>query len=107
VTDSAAWDALWAQIIRGSSPQPVPRVDFDSQMLIVVTMDRRPTGGYGITIDSVRAVNGRVRAFVTEWSPGTRCGVTEAITEPVGLARLRRVPMPVEFVERTRVSECG
>jgi hypothetical protein len=108
VTDSEGWAALWAQIIRGNSPQPpVPRVDFNREMLIVVGMGVRPTGGYQITIDSVRAINGRVRAYVTEWSPGRLCGVTGAITEPVGLARLRRVTMPVEFVERARVFDCG
>ena len=74
---------------------------------LVVGMGGRPTGGYGITIDSVRAVNGRVRAFVTEWSPSPRCGVTGAFTQPVGLARLRRVTMPIEFVESARVSDCG
>lgn len=108
VTDSDAWSTLWAQIIRWNSPQlPVPRVDLDREMLIVVGMGARPHGGYAITIDSVRAASGRVSAFVTEWSSGRLCGVGGAVTEPVALARMRRLQMPVEFVESTRVVDCG
>jgi hypothetical protein len=38
--------------------------------------------------------------------PGSRCGATEALTEPIALARLERSDSPVSFVNRSIVRDC-
>ena len=107
VRDSASWSSLWPRIVGTHSPvPPVPAVDFASQMLLVVSMGTRSSGGYIIMIDSVRVQGDTVRVAVREQSPGPRCGTPAVITAPVGLARIERTELPVSFVTRETVRDC-
>jgi len=106
VRDQRSWAALWTRIVGSYRPAPAPpAVDFDDEMIIVVSMGTRPTGGYAIYIDGVTALRGNLVVSTREVSPG-RCGVTQALTEPVALARLERSDLPVSFVNRRVVRDC-
>ena len=107
VRDSAAWTALWPRIVGSHRPMSrVPAVDFANEMLIVVSMGTRNSGGYTIHIDSVTAVGDSLQVAVRERSPGPRCGTTAALTAPVALARVERSDLPVGFSTRATVHDC-
>lgn len=107
IRDEATWRDVWTRLTARSSPaQPLPKVDFAREMLILAAMGTRNSGGYSIVIDSVGVAGGDVDAWVTEWSPGPRCGTTAALTSPIALARLARADGAVRFHESQRVVEC-
>ena len=107
VRDSATWANLWPRIVGSHSPRPpVPVVDFATEMLLVVSMGTRSSGGYIIAIDSVSMASDTLRALVREQSPGPRCGTTAALSAPVALARIDRSEQPVVFRTREVVRDC-
>jgi hypothetical protein len=75
-------------------------------MVLIAAMGRRPTGGYGIVIESVHRADGKLFARVEAHSPGPTCFVTQALTAPVTAVRVARSDEPVEFLERSSVTEC-
>ena len=107
VRDLESWASLWPRIVGSHRPPPpVPPVNFANEMVVVASMGTRPSGGYAIYIDGVSAVRGNLVVSTREVSPGPRCGVTGALTEPVALARLERSDLPVSFVNRSVVRDC-
>ena len=106
IRDSSAWRRAWAQIHANGSAQPVPAVDFSREMVVLVALGTRATGGFSIFVDSARAGAGRVEVLVRRVAPGPACGVTAALSEPVDLARIPAASEPVTFRERAEISDC-
>jgi hypothetical protein len=107
VRDSAHWERVWSRLAARVGPrEPTPAVDFGREMIIVVAMGERRSGGFDVDIDSIRSNGRELLVYVTEETPGEFCGTTAALTTPAGLARLRRVGLPVRFVERKEIREC-
>jgi hypothetical protein len=103
----AEWNAMWSQIFANRQPKPaVPHVNFAAEMVVVVSMGGRPSGGYAIDIDAVYEADGRLYVSVVETSPGATCGVTLAITAPLYAVRVPRNDGAVVFSERTETHEC-
>ncbi|HEV7595217.1 MAG TPA: protease complex subunit PrcB family protein [Gemmatimonadaceae bacterium] len=108
VRDAAAWRALWSQIYVGRAPVPAPpAIDFSREMVVVVALGSRSTGGYGILlVDASEEAAGGAAITVRSSSPGSSCGVTLAFTQPVDVARLPLRQGSVRFVERSEVFDC-
>ena len=107
VRDPAAWAEIRAAIWKGQSPLPeLPQVDFAREMLVVVALGERPTGGYGILVDSAVATPGRLEIWIRTIGPGPGCFVTQALTQPVDIARLPRSERVVRFHDRTEERAC-
>jgi hypothetical protein len=109
VRDALTWQAVWNQIYLLESPvPPLPVVDFSRDMIVVVALGSRSTGGYSILIGGAsEAANNGVAVIVDSSSPGSHCAVTEAFTQPVDIARVPLHDGAVSFVERSHVSNCG
>jgi len=108
IRDVESWRAIWAEIFKGRSSAPeLPQVNFAQEMVVVAALGSRSTGGFGILIDGANeAGNGATLISVRTFSPGPRCGTTQAITTPVDLARLARRDGEVRFVDRAEVHTC-
>ena len=108
VRDPASWQAAWLQTYRGSSPvPPPPAVDFSREMIVVVALGSHSSGGYGILIDGASEADaGAINVSVRSISPGPKCAVTAAFTEPVDIARVPRRNGRVHFVEQNEMSTC-
>ena len=107
IRTSEEWSAAWTRIIHGSSSAPsAPAVNFDHEMVVLVAMGRRMTGGYSIIVDGVYDSGGRIFVAVREKSPGAGCIVTEALTAPVDAVRVPRRDGTVVFVERAETVVC-
>lgn len=108
IRESGTWADVWEQLHEGRSPVPErPAVDFDDSMVILAAMGSRPTGGYGIEVESVHRDGASLYVVVVEASPGDGCVVTQAFTQPTTAVRLPRVSGRVHFVEREAVNECS
>ncbi|MEA2706153.1 MAG: hypothetical protein QOH22_941 [Gemmatimonadaceae bacterium] len=108
VRDAAVWRALWSQIYLRSAPVPAPPdIDFSREMVVVVALGSRSTGGYGILLEEASEDGPSGTAIaVRSTSPGSSCAVTLAFTQPVDVARLPLRQGDVRFVERAQVFDC-
>src|SRR5262245_26021158 len=54
IRDRDEWMEVWKQITNLQRPQPAaPDIDFSREMLIVVAMGQRSSGGFAIIVDGV------------------------------------------------------
>ncbi len=90
----AEWQALWA---RHDSGEPLPAVDFSSEMVVAVTLGTRPSSGWRVDIVGAEPGDGAlvVRYRVTSPGPGTVAAAL--ITTPFVFARLPRFEGKVRF----------
>lgn len=107
IRDAESWREVWTAIWRRHSPElPLPAVDFASEMVIVAALGQRATGGYSIFIDSAEQTATGITVTIRSSSPGARCGVTGALSQPVDIARLPRTDGAVQFRERQETVDC-
>ena len=103
VRDEAGWARLWAEI-HGSDAPAVPPVDFSRQMLIVVALGTRPSGGFGIRVGGVATRGDRLEVAVLESCPPPGAMVTAALTQPVEVVRVARLSQAPTFQDRRGAS---
>jgi hypothetical protein len=107
VQDANSWAATWTAIWGRHSPEPaLPSIDFSQNMLVVAALGTRSSGGYGIFVDSAYQRADHIEVVIRKVSPGSRCIVTAALSEPVDVARLPRSSQPVRYRERSVVRNC-
>jgi hypothetical protein len=108
VRDPTTWKEVWDRISGGTTPAPdPPPVDFAREMLIVAALGERSTGGYGIVVDSVETRPEGLLVTVRTIAPGKGCVLTQALTQPVDIARVPRHDGQVAFEDRTEVRDCS
>lgn len=108
IEDSAAWAALWPRVVGSHSPRPpLPRVDFSREVIVIASMGQQSSGGFTITIDTATTMGDTLRLNITQRSPGPTCMTTAALSFPIALARVVRPKPPIQFIERTDVTDCG
>jgi hypothetical protein len=108
IRDREAWGEMWKQIHRrGPWPVPeLPEIDFSQEMVIIVALGSRPTGGYAIFIDGVYEQDGRLEIKVSSQSAGKSCMVTQSVTQPVDIVGIPKSATPTVFIENDVVHEC-
>ena len=107
IRDQVAWVNAWASLSPVGAPLVAPpNVDFEHEMIVLVALGERPTGGYSILVDSAGTDAQGVTVWVGTSAPGPHCVATQAFTQPVDIARLPRIDAPVRFVGTSNVMEC-
>ena len=107
IRDQVAWVNAWASLWPFGAPIAAPpNVDFDHEMIVLVALGERPTGGYSILVDSAGTTADGVTVWVGTSAPGAHCVTTQAFTQPVDIAKLPRIDAPVRFVGTSKVSDC-
>jgi hypothetical protein len=100
IKDKAAWNKLWAQhSLNQAAASSAPELDLAKEMVIVVTLGRRNTGGYTIEIVKVEADDKRLRIAVQRKAPPPGAMVIQALTAPFHMAAIPRSDLKAEFVE--------
>ena len=107
VRDAVEWRAAWTRL-HGihAEPPPLPTADFSSEMLIVAALGTKATGGFSIFVDSAYRREEGVEVVVRRVSPGARCGVTAALSQPVDIARIPASSDLVTFRVRSEMQDC-
>lgn len=107
IRDQVAWVNAWASLSPLGAPIAAPpNVDFDHEMIVLVALGERSTGGYSILIDSAGTNADGVTVWVGTSSPGAHCVTTQAFTQPVDVAKLPRIDAPVRFVGTSKLNDC-
>lgn len=93
-----AWQAAWRRVHGGMTPlPPVPAVDFSRNVVAIVAMGTQASGGHGVRIEAAQLTAGTVTVRATRTTPGARCGVTMALTQPVDVVRLGTTSANIVF----------
>jgi hypothetical protein len=106
VRDEDRWAELWGQIHRTVSPRPpLPAVDFSREMLIAAAAGTRRSSGFDIVVRGVTLREGQIEVEILETcpEPGGMAGM--ALTQPVEVVRLARLPQTPVFRE-TKAPSC-
>ena len=106
VRDEDGWARLWEQVYAGVTPRPPrPAVDFSRHMLVAVATGTRPTGGFDVAIRMVAVRDAALEVGVFESCPEPGARVSMALTQPVLVVLLDKVPQPPMFRE-TKAPSC-
>jgi KaiC/GvpD/RAD55 family RecA-like ATPase len=103
VDDQVELEQVWARL--GTRPEN-PVVDFGRELVLVAAMGGRPTGGYSVRVEEVRAYADHVTVHVVETSPGRSCVTTQALTAPAEAVKIPRTSLEVRFRTTQSVHEC-
>jgi hypothetical protein len=103
VRDSASWAGVWASM---EMSEARPAVDFSSQMVLIAAMGSRSSGGYEITIDSVKISRSEYLIFVRTREPADDCGVPAVLTQPIDVVQVPKLALSPRFVEATEIRHC-
>jgi len=107
IRDQDAWASAWTTVMaQSASPVGPPQVDFESEMVVLAAMGQRNTGGYTIEIREAAANAEALYVSVVETSPGSGCGTTQALTQPVVMARVARYDGEVRFINNEVTRNC-
>lgn len=108
VRDVEEWRRVWDQATaRQDDPPPLPAVDFEQNMVVLVAAGRS-TPGDRIRVDSAGVVQqpttggGTERVLRIVVRTVRTCGDFQGESFPVEIVRVRRYEGSVSFVERTR-----
>ena len=106
IRDQAAWQAAWARVHEGMAAPPLPAVDFARDMVVLLALGERSSGGHAVRFDSLSVSGGGATVRYTATSPGPGCMTTQAITAPIEVVRVARVAGAVRFEARTVQERC-
>jgi len=100
IRSERAWRELWARVFAGVNPTPTrPAVDFSREMLIVVALGERRSGGFGIAVQRVSPRADGLAIEVLESCPAPGAMVSMGLTQPLEVVRLERQPQAPIFLE--------
>ena len=106
IRDRAALETAWARVFNQVQGNPAPAVDFSREMVILVALGARRSGGYDIHVDAVAGSGNGAVVRYTATSPGEGCMTTQALTSPVDVVRTPRITGTVRFDRREVVQRC-
>jgi hypothetical protein len=101
ITDPISFENFWKDTYRGMDPIPdIPKVDFAEDMVIAVSPGRMITGGYDAEIVRVQDKKNKLDITILLTRPSG--AVTEALTQPHHIIKLKKsgVPIVYKWVER-------
>src|SRR5205085_3863327 len=101
VRDQAGVVTAWRTINNGVPGNPPPNVDLSKQMVVVLALGERNTGGYQIKFDAMTVETGGAVIQYTTTSPAPECGNTQMVTSPVDVVSVPRVDGEIRFDHRT------
>jgi hypothetical protein len=108
IRDRHAWAQSWDEIHARTTPlPPLPEIDFQRHLLVLVAIGERPNGCYDVEIRSLHRGHGRLWVSAREWVPVPHCVCTQELVQPVHVVRVERTPGQAELGIRPSSLSCG
>jgi hypothetical protein len=101
---AAAWQQLTA---RGRAQLPVPAVDFSREVVVLVALGLKPSTGHSVQIDAIRSSGANTTVVAHAVTPARDCIAGSAITYPLDLAIVPRLPGEMTIALETAVQSCN
>src|SRR5262245_4048172 len=93
------WNSLWkrhSSVLAISSP--APQVDFATEMVAVIFLGEKSTGGYDVEITKAERNDSTLYLYYRERSPSWGGLVTQALTQPYHVVKLAKQDVPPVFL---------
>jgi hypothetical protein len=85
----------WTELLAGFPGVQPSAIDFTTEMVVIVSLGSRPTSGYSVEIENVRARLNRLAIEAVEVTPG-KCLVAQVVTCPGAIVVAPRAAEGVE-----------
>jgi len=98
ITNRSDWEVLWQRHSSRRQPaEPVPVIDFGKESVLFVSIGRRNTGGYAVSVPVLSVKAGRAIARVGVKSPPPDSMNLQAITAPFCIVAIPATNTPTAF----------
>lgn len=104
--DNDELTAAWKTVHAGIPGNPPPSVDLARNMVVLIALGQRRTGGYTVRFDSITHEGNGAVARYTVTSPGPGCMTTQMITSPIDAVSVPRVDGAVRFEKSEVINRC-
>ena len=106
IRDIVSWRAAWATLHARESAAPVlPEIDFSKEMIVLVALGTRPSGGFQLDLVSAQSDGETLYLGLVETTRGN-CLVISSLTFPTTLIRVQRSAGPVSVQIDQRARRC-
>ncbi|MHA2364412.1 MAG: protease complex subunit PrcB family protein [Candidatus Hodarchaeales archaeon] len=108
ITTQTHWEEIWNMFSSNIIPQPlILEVNFDKEMIVVVSTGEKPTTGYPIEVTDVKIKSNTLFIYTTEMFSETQdCGRFPMMTNSVEVIKFQRISFDETIFERT-YQECN
>lgn len=91
-----------------SQPPEVPVVDFEKRVVVLLMLDHKPTGGYGIDDINLSYNQAEVVVRYSEVEPGPYCGTYQATTRPYVFISIPKLDGEITIIkEKIITTDCS
>lgn len=112
IQDEERWKSIWGVLYATHihenyirAPQP-PKIDFSREVIVVLALGQRGSGGHAIQATSVLHGQDRTEIIVRRQAPGEGCAVTLAFTYPVDIIRMEIPSKPIAILTEDVTVNC-
>ncbi len=98
------WETFWWNM---DTTQSLPDINFSKNLVLAVFQGERSSGGYSISVNKIIETESALEVFLKEVSPGQRCGVTMALTQPYTIAIVEQTGKDVHFTTEQEITDCS
>ena len=84
----------------------VPDVDFNKYTVILAAMGTKNNGGYTIGIDNITKSKSIVTVNLTETSPGKNCVLTDMVSSPYQVIKVKKIKKEIKFNISRNTKDC-
>lgn len=96
VRSQAEMQKVWTLVHNQSSAtKPLPRVNWDHEMVLGVFLGMRPSSGYKVDIREVKEMGGKLVVRVAETRPPKDAITLTVLTHPYHLVAVKKSALPV------------
>ena len=106
IKDQAAWAKAWAK--HAAKPnETAPEIDFSKQMVVLVALGRKNTGGYSVQISKIEPVGDRLQISVVRTTPAPGAMTIQALTAPFHMVVVAKSDLKPKFVQARPAPKTG
>jgi hypothetical protein len=100
ITTSKDWEDLWKKHTSVLVPQPpVPKIDFDTEVVAVIFLGEKRTSGYRIVLKSIAAEGDDVVVTYQETTPPANSFTLQVLTQPFVMIKISKPAGTVNLVK--------
>lgn len=109
ISSKEVFEIEWEMVHSGMNPVPeLPEINFEERDLILLMLDTKPTGGYGIDHFEVYTSDHQITVQYAERHPGDNCFTTQALTRPYKFISIPKSDKEVKFLKgETVINDCN
>ncbi|MGB0887377.1 MAG: protease complex subunit PrcB family protein [Vicingaceae bacterium] len=98
------WEKCYAKYDRKPA---LPEIDFNTNMLVVIALGERNSGGYSLQVEKVIESKNTITITATETKPGVNCASASVMVYPFQIILLPKNNKKVVVAKNIKINDCG